>query len=155
MQLIFSCVDDLIPVSLQQIFPPLTNLAHLVTHFSPSCSYCMYVHCICCFCPQHVCNSHKKDKKTNRQLWMKLKSIFGLCLYLLISKNVRKHLQYTFMLLGINSSFALKGKRERKMYTHCTGPTHYSHMPAVQGHTHVHAHPHTKGVSHTVYCCLE
>ena len=35
-------------------------------------------------------------------------------------------------------------------------PTHRSHMPAVRGpHTRPFAHPHTKGVSNTVYCCLE
>lgn len=31
-----------------------------------------------------------------------------------------------------------------KKNAQCTGPAHYSHMPAVWGHTHVHAHPHTR-----------
>lgn len=139
-------------------FPPLTHLAHLVTHFSTALPrpqlillrLCVPYLCLCAFCPQRECSSNEKARESvqqNSSRWnWRMFCVCSSFRKLFVSQNnCRGNTFSTFFIsLGINSAFAVESQRERKTYTHCTGPTHCSHMPAIRGHTHVHAHPHTR-----------
>lgn len=148
------------PASHHQRFPLLTHLAYLVTYFNTALprppahlitSVCTLSVPVCLLSSAEWESQRRVQRNSSRWCW----TIFCVCSGFILSSsernlfvnlsNCRENSCNTF---SYDEEFIphllWKVKGEKEMYTHCTGPTHYSHMPAIRGHTHVHAHPHTR-----------